>query len=121
MKPYFHLVIDSVHMGLGHAGLAELAKKLKVDPASLEPGQLLLFINNAQDKVKIMGGRGTVIGYYKHPRGRINLEALQYVPASFGGGEIKFDTALRRAVTGQLARKRSANASPLEVYRASRA
>jgi hypothetical protein len=121
----FHLVINDVHMGLGHHGLTELAKKLKADPSKLEAEQLLLFINGAKDKLKIMGRKGTAIGYYKHPRGKITMEALQYIPQAFGAkGTVDLDSAIKKALELQLLRKgydRGKRPSPLDVAKALRA
>lgn len=112
------LIIDNVNMGLGHDGLTAIARKLKVNPEKLEPGTVLVFINRAKDKVKLMGYRGIVLGYLRMPRGRrIMMEAIQYIPQAFSAsGGINYDDACKQALTKILgvAQKR---ASPIEAYR----
>ena len=113
------LLIDNVHMGLGHDGLTKLAKKFKRDPMSLGQGELLMFLNRKRDKLKIMGHRGLVLGYLKMPGGnRIMLDAIQYIPKAFGArGEIDYDSALKKALETRLL-KASRPTSPLEAFRA---
>lgn len=115
----FALVIDDVHMGLGHDGLAEIARKLKAPPEKLQEGEFLLFLNRKKDKLKIMGGAGTVIGYLK-VKGRLDLGALQFIPKTFGArGEIRYDAAVKQHVLKALekAPKDKPRLSPLEVAR----
>lgn len=95
-----------VHMGLSHDGLNELARKNKVKPETLATGDLLMFINRKGDKMKVLGAHGMVIGYLRMPKHRpISIEALQYVPETFGGSAMEYDSALRQMLVNKLRRK----------------
>lgn len=89
----FKLFLDT-HMGLGHDGLAKIAMKGKVKLAELAADDLLMFLNRAGDKLKVLGAQGRVIGYLRMPGQRkIMREALQYIPATFGAKGIDYDAA----------------------------
>lgn len=85
-----------VHMGLGHDGLIEIAKKGKVKINDLNESDLVMFINKHGDKLKVLGAQGKVIGYLKLPeKRRIMLEALQYIPHTFGSNGFDYDSACK--------------------------
>lgn len=114
-------LIDNVGMGNGHIRLAEIAKRVaKIDVEELGPGQIVMFLNRAKDKLKIMGHRGVVTGYLRMPKGqRIMMEAIQYLPQTFGSGEINYDSALREALRTRLQRGRNqTRVSPMQAVRA---
>lgn len=114
-------LIDNVPMGNGHNGLAEIAKKVaKIKVDELATGEVLMFLNRAKDKLKILGSRGVVVGYLKMPKGRrIMLEAIQYIPQTFGSnGAINYDSALTKALTERLQAVRTKHMSPLQAVRA---
>lgn len=119
--PHVVMIFDNVHMGLGHDGLADIAKKHRKDPARLVPGELLMFINRAKDKMKVYGPN-QVIAYLRMPHGRrIVLEAIQYIPQAFArSGKIDYDAALKRVLEAKMAAKTGERRtlSPLEVHRA---
>lgn len=123
-KPKIKKVVQGVHMGLGHTGLAELLKKeAKVDVQALEPGELVLCLNTFGDKLKILGQRGLVIGYLKLPgQQRIMMNALQYIPETFGGSGFNYDLACRRALEKRFdsyPQRTKSKVSPLEAARMS--
>lgn len=94
-KPTVLKLFLDTHMGLSHHGLAELAKAARIPLRSLAAGDLLLFLNKKGDKMKILGGHGRVIGYLKMLNGqRIEKEALQYIPQTFGSSGFDYDAAL---------------------------
>lgn len=114
-------LIDNVSMGNGHIGLALIAKKhAKIKVEELGPGEIVMFLNKAKDKLKIIGHKGVVMGYLRQPHGkRIMLEAIQFIPQTFGGsGAIHYDRALEEALTKRLQRDGSRRPSPLQVVRA---
>lgn len=113
------LLIDNVHMGLGHEGLAALARKFNKNPDTLQDGDLLMFLNRAKDKLKVMGPGAKVLGYLKMPKGRkIAMEAIQYIPQTFGASGFNYEAALERHLEQKLARRGLERASPLAIYRA---
>lgn len=105
MKPSIKKVFENVHMGLGHIGLAKLIEKesgIKVE--KLAQGDLILCLNRRGDKLKMLGHQGMVLAYLKMPQGqRIMKEALQFIPATFGGTKFDYDLAVRRAISLRLA------------------
>jgi hypothetical protein len=109
-------VIDNVHMGLSHDGLCKLATKLRKDPKTLEPGELILFLNRGRDKLKTLGAGGIVIGYLKMPNKRkIMLDAIQFLPQTFGAKGFDYDGALSMAIDKALQNKIKDKESPFKL------
>lgn len=92
-------VYPNVSMQYGHRGLRLMAKK-EVD--LLDQGNFLLFMNKAQTAFKLFT-RDLVV-HYKHPRGRIDVRSLQYIPHCFGAGKFNFDVAVDKFLTKVLAK-----------------
>lgn len=120
MKPTIKKVIEGVNMGLGHRGLSELLKKeAKVDVTKLDGTDLIMCINAFGDKMKVIGGKGMVIGYLKLPnRQRIMKEALQFIPQTFGASGFDYDAACKKSLSIRLENKHWSRAlSPLDTAR----
>ncbi len=113
-------VFGDVHMGLGHKGLIDLCKKkFNFDISELPKDQVVFFINRANNKIKAIGAKGWVVGYIRPPNEqKIMLEAIQYLPETFGGGQFDYPEALRKALGKRLVSRANRLARPLEVYRA---
>lgn len=47
-----------------------------------------------------------VLGYYRSPHGKIDEMALQYIPDAFAGGDMRYETALRKSLVERLTKKR---------------
>ncbi len=108
MSSTIRKVFLDVHMGLSHDGLAYLARKRDVDVSKLSPGDQVLFLNRAGDKLKTITGFGRVISYMKMEKGRrIDLEALRHLPVNFGGTVFEYNKALERTLIEKLAKTRS--------------
>lgn len=126
MSARIRLLVEGVHMGLGHDGLAKLLKKqLKIEVSELNPGDLVMVLNRRGDKLKVIGTRGLVIGYLRMPDGnRIMKDALQYLPATFGAKGFDYDTACKAALESRLNQhaqfKTRKPVSPLAAYRKSK-
>jgi hypothetical protein len=97
----FVTVFNNVHMGMGHTGLAKMARDARCNPANLEQGELILFLNRKKDKLKIMGGNGLVLGYLRlEGNRRIDMNALQFIPQTFGAdGAVNYNMALRKTLS----------------------
>lgn len=73
-------------MRVRHDGLAKLARsKAKINVSELEAGDLLCFINRKRDRIMVLAGTGEedsygVLGYYRSPHGRIDEQAIQFIP-----------------------------------------
>jgi hypothetical protein len=124
------LLVQNVPMGRSFDGLAQIAKAMKCDPEKLSEHEVVMFLNTAKDKMKILGRTGSdksfveVIGYIRAPRGlTLSLDAIQYLPQTFHDkGRFDYDAALKMALTKALVahRKKGERISPLEAYRASK-
>lgn len=116
------LLIKNVNMGNGHLGLASVAKKFKCDLEKIDGQDVVMFLNSAGDKLKIVGAKGTVVGYLRMPKGRkIYLEAIQWLPQTFhASGRIDYDAACKKALERALVREHGGTVSPLEAYRAAK-
>lgn len=86
--------------------VAETAGK-KFD--SLKPGEMFCFINNAETRIKVLAptdeadSRG-VLGSYMSPHGRIDLDAIQYIPRAFGGSGFDMNKAIKASLEKKLDR-----------------
>lgn len=105
MRPKILKLFLDVHMGLSHDGLAKIAFKNKVKLQELSEEDLLMFLNKAGDKMKILGAQGKVIGYLRLPmKRRIMKEALQYIPQTFGSSGFDYDAAVSVALEKRLSK-----------------
>lgn len=103
MKPRIKKLFLDIHMGLGHDGLAAIARKGHIKIDELSDSDLVMFINKANDKMKVLGGGGRVVGYLRMPdRARISLEALAYIPHTFGAEGFNYDAALKMSLEKKL-------------------
>lgn len=95
----------NANLRAGHDGLSELAARRDVSTATLSPGEYVIFVNRARDKLKMYAAHG-VLAYLRMERGqRIDLRTLSLIPAAFlASGRINYNEALRNAVTQALSR-----------------
>lgn len=109
MTPRIKAVVDNTSMSLSHDGLFLVAKKLKIDMRSLENQELIVFLNRAKTRMKVVGQSGNLIGYIRMPDNRrIPLEAIQYLPQTFSaGGKIDIEAAIGKSVTDRLKARQS--------------
>lgn len=98
-------LITGVHMGLGHDGIAKLLAApvskggVGIDVNTLSDGDLIMLINRHGDKLKVIGCGGLVVGYLKmRKHQKIMKEALQFIPATFGGSGFNYDAACKEAL-----------------------
>src|ERR1700722_7133787 len=93
-------VFLDVHMGQNFQGLTRLMVKEKIDPRKLGVGDFVIFINRKSTGFKLMAGNSYLV-YYKSNR-QIPLEAIQYLPASFGGSEFEFNKAIEKMLKSKV-------------------
>lgn len=113
-------VVMNVNMNNSHDGLRRiLDQEAKIDVRNLAPGELVMCVNKRGDKMKTIGTYGLVVGYLKMPKGeRIMMEALKYIPMTFGApGGFDYDKAVRAALREKFKLKIKQN-SPLQTARA---
>jgi hypothetical protein len=102
-KPRIIRFVENVNMGLGHGGLSYLLKQyLKINVDELPMGEMVMCLNRAGDKLKVIGGHGLVLGYLRLKRGRIDKSALQFLPRTFGAGGFNYDEAVKLSIESRL-------------------
>ena len=81
----------------GHEGLKLQIARQKLDLSTLEEGDLVVFINNARDKIKVFASGPNLFAYYRAPKGsKIDLKAIQYIPRAFQyRGLIDYEQSLK--------------------------
>lgn len=60
----------------------------------------VLFINRKMNAFKMLQDQFLV--FYKSAKGRIPLDALRYLPQSFGGSEMEMNEAIRKSLESKL-------------------
>ncbi len=100
----------------GHEGLAKMAKDQEVDVMRLEPGQFVIFVNHAKDRLKLFTSNN-IIAYLKLVKGQVlDMRTIALIPKAFQAkGSIDYDAALKEVIQQNLGRKRRQVTSPLEA------
>lgn len=81
---------------MAHDGLTEVAKKNGVDVAKLEPGNYVVFVNHALNRVKLFAA-GDTIAYKRLRTGqKLDVRVLQYIPEVFNGRHLDLDKGLEK-------------------------
>lgn len=116
--PKLVAAIGNVNMALGHEGLTRVAAGFKINLSKLGDKELVLFLNKARDRLKILGARGIVMGYVKMPdEQKLPLGAVQYLSKAFSaGGKVDIDMAVKDYVENAL-KRRAKPKSSLEIVR----
>lgn len=85
-----------------HDGLAELARKKKVDVYTLKPGQHVMFLNKALNRIKMFSSGG-VLSYLRLDKGKVDLETIHTIPKAFEGNMgLAYRGALRKTLEKKL-------------------
>lgn len=87
-----------------HRGLAEIAKKHKVDVNKLRDNEHLIFLNSAKTKIKLYSSHG-LVSYYVSPSGKLNLHMIDELPKAFGAQGFDWKKAERVALEKLLKKK----------------
>lgn len=77
-------------------GLNMVMASEKVAIGNSSPTKVILFINRKMTSFKMISGDFLV--FYKSKNGRIPLDALKYLPQSFGGSEMEMNSAIRQSL-----------------------
>jgi hypothetical protein len=91
-----------------HDSLKQQAKSCRVSLGSLAPGEAVVFINKARDKMKAYS-YNNVISYYRSPDPSrpIDLDSLDEIPRAFNKrGELDYTKALKLRLEKKLAKKK---------------
>lgn len=105
-----HLIRET-DMRCSHEGLLARAKLEGVPLTKLGPGDVIAFLNTGRDRIKVLAFTGEkdgfgVMGYYRSPHGRVPPEAMEFIPAAFGGDGFRMDRAIKEGLLKLLAKKR---------------
>lgn len=92
MKPRIIGMFTNINMGCSFNGLSEIARKHKINLLKLNVQECVLFVNKKQNKAKILGGNGLVIGYLSMPTGTITEKNMDFISHVFGGSGIEWNT-----------------------------
>lgn len=88
-----------------HDGLREIAKKGGLDVKDLQPGQYIVFLNAAKDRLKLYAS-GNVVAYMKQPDGgKIDPRMIAELPRAFNGTTINYESAIKEALIKVFARR----------------
>lgn len=87
-------VFLDTNLACSHPGLSSLAMKNKIDVRLLDAGSFIIFLNRRKTAFKLFAPNNTIV-YYKSPQGRVDLNAIKYIPHVFNAKamSIDFDTA----------------------------
>lgn len=89
-----------------HDGLAQIAKLKGVDVTKIKPGEFVVFVNAAKNRLKLFAANGVVAAWRARAGQEINMLAIAEIPAAFAAtGELKYSDALKAAIEKQLAKK----------------
>jgi hypothetical protein len=80
-------------------GLRSLALKEKSDLSST-----IIFLNRKSTMFKILQDN-KYLTYYRSEHGKIPLEAIQHLPASFGGSEAEMTNAIKKVLMEKIMRR----------------
>ena len=86
-----------------HKALSERASDVRINTGNLRNGEYLVFVNRAEDRIKIFAANN-IVAYYKSPRGRIDRNTIALIPQVFEGGRINYDRALKKTLDKRLGR-----------------
>lgn len=105
-RKVIHVFWDT-DMRCRHDGLIARAKKEKVKFEELDPGQILVFINHAKDRLMVLTPTDEdntlgVLGYYRSPTRRIDPMAIQYISLAFGGQGFDFKRSIKASLLERL-------------------
>jgi hypothetical protein len=85
-----------------HDGLKEVAKAEKVDLDKLSPGEHVVFINMAKDRLKMFSSGG-VLSYLRSQTGKLNMMVIEQIPQCFSAKRgVNWPKAQKLALEKQL-------------------
>lgn len=86
-------VFHDVDLRCGHNGLTEYASKHRVSIKNLVKDEFVVFLNKAQDKVKILSCDDLLV--YLLSDGEISMQDIEAIPTYFAGNKFKFPKKLK--------------------------
>lgn len=106
MKGKIVRLFQDVNLANSHLGLTDMAKRAGYNPATMDDNSFLIFINRAQTMVKVLT-TSNVLAFYRSPKGRLTMDAIQNIPAAFmSNQQFEMTKAIEMALEKMLERKR---------------
>lgn len=88
-----------------HDGLAEIARKQKINVTELSPGEFVIFINTCLNRIKLYTAN-EVVAYLKLKTGKIDMRTISLIPKAFmASGKIQYDESLKNILIEKLGDK----------------
>ncbi len=81
-------------------GLRKVIEREKPEIGNAAKSVTILFINRKRTAFKLLAGDFLV--FYKSSHGRIPLDALKYLPETFGGSVMEMNDAIRKSLREKL-------------------
>lgn len=99
----------------GHDWLADMARTHKINVKSLQPGEFVVFVNRAQDKIKMYASHN-IVAYMKLEGGRrVTFDLICEIPRAFNAnGRLDANKAMRDAAEKVFRPRRQPTATVLE-------
>ncbi len=99
-------VFPNTDLRNGHDGLTAIAIKNKRNPANLDPGEFLFFLNTAQTAFRLLTANGVMVHWKAPDNRRVELRAIRHIPDAFAGKAFDFNIAVRASLKETLGAKR---------------
>lgn len=88
-------------MRCSFTGIMSVLRKDKITPETLGKGSMIIFMNKAATKFKLLAGKDYLV-YYSNGHRRIPLEAIQHLPSYFDGSSLELGKAIDKSVRERL-------------------
>lgn len=91
-------VIFNTDLRNNHEGLAAIAKNLRINTATLQPGEYVVFVNSYRSALKFYVA-GQIVAHFRMPtHRRMDMRIIAMLPKFFNGRELRYDDALRELI-----------------------
>ena len=95
-----------VDMRSGHEGLKQLLGKKKVALGSIKQGDCIIFMNTAQNRLKMFASGTECLLYVNNGNRRIDPATIPNLPQYVNGDRLDYGAALRDAIKKHMARRK---------------
>lgn len=98
-------IVFNTDLRMGHKGLTDIARKLKLDPDNLNQGEFICFVNASKTSLKLFATSNT-IAYFKNKNNRImDPGVIRILPRFFNGTELNYSKALESMIKEKFVKK----------------
>ncbi len=86
-----------------HNGLAKIAARHRINVSRLRPGEHVMFINRARDKMKMYSANGVLSYLRLGDRRKVDMDTIGEIPRAFDGSlSLAYERALTKTVKQKL-------------------